>query len=148
MNLAKNVADAQAKCAAAEKNAERVYGITDRDLSSFILRDLGEGWLERLSLTERDPPFPISAGFKCPDGTRKALLRVTSSVWIQYPERFARTIRWWGGLPSAPESGRPNKWMPDDLYVITDSTTQGELRAFPPGTLARDKDGGFVRIGD
>ena len=58
-------------------------------------------------------------------------MRATLPWRLQFPERFARTTTWYGGPPSAPETGHPANWAPDDLMVINDDTRQGDLELLP-----------------
>jgi hypothetical protein len=132
-------AKANATCAAASTRVQRMYGINIDDMAALVdgradhreSRGIG-GWLFN---TEEEPGFPIAIGFRCADGKNRVILRIRSSIWLQYPERFARSAPFWG--PSPPESGHGAEWFPSDLFVVTDATPQGDLLVMPPGTLGR-----------
>jgi hypothetical protein len=99
-----------------------IYGITVNDVEHF-------------------PTAPASITYHCSDGKPRALVRLNEGswgplnlhpTWIQFPERFARRPTW--GPPSNPEPHDP-QWLPEDLLIITEETTQGEIYALPLGSL-------------
>jgi hypothetical protein len=115
-----------------------------RDIVEWVMgREVGD-----------DPRDPAISVFHCSDGKNRALVRVRTghlvgkgrAIWVQFPERFARSANWLNLPPSAPESGHAAGWVPDDLFVVADDTTQGDLRAMPEGTLVRNESGQVTSV--
>jgi hypothetical protein len=142
-------AKADAACEAATSRVQRTYGISSNDILALTIERSshleGRGIMGWLTNSEPEPRFPVAISFHCTDGKNRVMFRVRSSIWVQFPERFARS--WFGGPPSAPESGHGPDWVPRDLFVVTDATRQGDLRAMPPRTIARNGEGATVQIG-
>jgi hypothetical protein len=143
---------AWAECGTATNWVQRAYGLTEDDIETLTRRRTAD-YPEPRSLLGRmfpqgdeDYQFPAANVFHCTDGQRRMLVRLRTWLWLQFPERFARTTTWYGGPPSAPETGHPANWAPDDLMVINDDTRQGDLEPLPPGTVVRSKYGKAYRL--